>query len=86
MGALSGRGGRLLDDLLLLLCIGRRTESDRTADGIRSGGGRNLVGRRTESDRVADANGAKSLEITTNKDCKYETFLITLQTKTETLA
>ena len=34
MGALSGRGGRLLDDLLLLLCIGRRTESNRTADGI----------------------------------------------------
>ena len=40
MGALSGRGGRLLDDLLLLLCIGRRTESNRTANGIRSGGGR----------------------------------------------
>ena len=34
--------------------IGRRTESDRTADGIRSGGGRNLIGRRTESDRAAD--------------------------------
>ena len=29
--------------------IGRRTESDRTADGIRSDGGRNLIGRRTES-------------------------------------
>ena len=86
MGALSGRGDRLLDDLLLQLCIGRRTKSDRAANGIRSGGGRNLVGRRTESDRVADANGAKSREITTNKDCKYETFLITLQTKTETLA
>ena len=85
MGALSGRGGRLLDDLLLQLCIGRRTESNRTANGIRSGGGRNPIGRRTESDRVADTNGAKSREITTNKDCKYETFLITLQTKTETL-
>ena len=60
MGALSGRGGRLLDDLLLLLCIGRRTESDRVADAIRSGGGRNLIGRRTESDRAADANGVKS--------------------------
>ncbi len=34
MGALSGRGGRLLDDLLLQLCIGRRTESNRTANGI----------------------------------------------------
>ena len=34
--------------------IGRRTESDRTADGIRSGGGRNLIGRRTETDWVAD--------------------------------
>ena len=34
--------------------IGRRTESDRTADGIRSGGGRNPIGRRTESDRAAD--------------------------------
>ena len=34
---------------------GRRTESDRVADGIWSGGGRNLIGWRTESDRVADA-------------------------------
>ena len=34
--------------------IGRRTESDWTADGIRSDGGRNLIGRRTESDRAAD--------------------------------
>ena len=34
--------------------IGQRTESDRTADGIRSGGGRNLIGWRTGSDRVAD--------------------------------
>ena len=32
-----------------------RTESDRTADGIRLDGGRNPIGRRTESDRVADA-------------------------------
>ena len=37
--------------------IGRRTESDRTADGIQSDSGRNLIGRRTESDRTADANG-----------------------------
>ena len=35
--------------------IGQRTESDRTADGIRSGGERNLIGWRTEADRVADA-------------------------------
>ena len=34
--------------------IVRRTQSDRTADGIRSGGGRNLIGRRTETDWVAD--------------------------------
>ena len=34
--------------------IGRRTQSDWTADGIRSDGGRNLIGRRTESDRAAD--------------------------------
>ena len=53
MGALSGRGGRLLDDLLLLLCIGRRTESNRTANGIRSGGERNLIGRRTRAVRKA---------------------------------
>ena len=30
--------------------IGRRTESDRAADGIRSGGGRNPIGRRTLHD------------------------------------
>ena len=30
--------------------IGRRTESDWTADGIRSDGGRNPIGRRTEHD------------------------------------
>ena len=38
-----------------------RTESDRTANGIRLDGERNLIGRRTESDRTADANGEKSL-------------------------
>ena len=31
--------------------IGQRTESDRTANGIRSGGERNPIGRRTESGR-----------------------------------
>ena len=35
--------------------IGRRTESDRTADGIQSDGERNPIGRRPESDRAADA-------------------------------
>ena len=35
--------------------IGRRTESDWTADGIRSDGGRNPIGRRTESDGKRDA-------------------------------
>ena len=29
-------------------------DGGRAADGIRSGGGRNLIGRRTESDRAAD--------------------------------
>ena len=38
--------------------VGQRTESDRTADGIRSDGGRNPIGRRTESDRAA--NGIRS--------------------------
>ena len=36
--------------------IGRRTEPDRTADGIRSDGGRKPIGRRTETDRTADGN------------------------------
>ena len=35
--------------------IGQRTQSDRTADGNRSGGGRNLIGWRTETDWVAGA-------------------------------
>ena len=34
---------------------GRRTESNRTADAIRSGGERNPIGRRTQSDRTANA-------------------------------
>ena len=33
---------------------GRRTESDRTANGIQSDGERNPIGRRTQSDRTAD--------------------------------
>ena len=37
--------------------IGRRTETDRTADGIQSDCERNLIGRRTETDRTANANG-----------------------------
>ena len=35
----------------------RRTEFNRTANGIRSDGGRNPIGRRTETDWTADANG-----------------------------
>ena len=35
--------------------IGLRTQSDRAANGIRLGGGRNPIGWRTESDRVAGA-------------------------------
>ena len=38
-----------------------RTESDRTANGIRLDGERNPIGRRTQSDWTADANGEKSL-------------------------
>ena len=34
----------------------RRTESNRTANGIRSDGERKPIGRRTESDRMANAN------------------------------
>ena len=37
--------------------IGRRTESNRTADGNRLDGGRKLIGRRTETDWTANANG-----------------------------
>ena len=36
--------------------IGRRTESDWVANGIRLGGGRKPIGWRTESDWVADGN------------------------------
>ena len=35
--------------------IGQRTQSDRTADGIRSGGERKPIGWRTQSDWVAGA-------------------------------
>ena len=41
------------------LIIGRRTESDRTADGIQSDGGRNLIGRRTEHDDKTLQTGLK---------------------------
>ena len=41
--------------------IGRRTQSDRTANAIRSGSERNPIGRRTQSDRVANASGGKSI-------------------------
>ena len=37
--------------------IGRRTESDRTANGNRSDGGRKPIGRRTRTDWTANANG-----------------------------
>ena len=46
------------------ICIVTRTESNRTANAIRSDGGRNLIGRRTQSDRAADANGDKSITYT----------------------
>ena len=37
--------------------IGRRTETDRTANGIRLDSGRKPIGRRTRTDWTADANG-----------------------------
>ena len=40
--------------------IGHRTQSDRTANAIRSDGGRNPIGWRTQSDQVANASGGKS--------------------------
>ena len=44
--------------------IGRRTESDWAAYGIRLDGERNPIGWRTESDRVANASGGKTKETT----------------------
>ena len=44
--------------------IGRRTQSDRTPNAIRSDTGRNLIGHRTQSDRVANASGDKSIMYT----------------------
>ena len=44
--------------------IVHRTESDRVANGIQSGGERNLIGWRTESDWVANASGGKTKETT----------------------
>ena len=41
--------------------VGRRTESDRAADGIRSDGGRNPIGRRTESDDKSCGFGQQKL-------------------------
>ena len=38
--------------------IGRRTESDRAADGIRSDGGRNPIGRRTLPDAKRKKKGS----------------------------
>lgn len=44
--------------------IVHRTESDWTANGIQSGGVRNLIGWRTESDWTAYASGGKTKETT----------------------
>ena len=41
--------------------IGRRTQSDRTANAIRSDTERNPIGRRTQSDWAANASGDKSI-------------------------
>ena len=74
--------------------IGQRTESDRVANAIRSGGERNLIGWRTESDRTADgirsdggrkpigwrvpSRGCTCLKCT-NKAIKYPTKLSSTQ-------
>ena len=62
--------------------IGLRTQSDRTADGIRLGGGRKLIGWRTESDWVAGAfKGVHLSQVhqqsyqVSNKAIKYPTKL-----------
>ncbi len=52
------------------LIIGRRTESNRAANGIRSDGGRNLIGRRTESDRTANGIQSDGGRSTMTKRCK----------------
>ncbi len=52
------------------LIIGRRTESDRAANGIRSDGGRNPIGRRTESDWTADGIRLGGGRSTMTKRCK----------------
>ena len=52
------------------LIIGRRTESDRTANGIQSDGGRNPIGRRTESDWTADGIRLGGGRSTMTKRCK----------------
>ena len=44
--------------------VRNRTQSDRTADGIRSDGERKPIGRRTETDRTADgirSDGGRNL-------------------------
>ena len=41
--------------------IGRRTQSDRTPNAIRSDTERNLIWHRTQSDRAANASGGKSI-------------------------
>ena len=51
---IAAEAGVLLYYINLASYKGQRTESNRTADAIRSCGGRNLIGRRTESDRAAD--------------------------------
>ena len=55
--------------------IGRRTESNRTADGIRLDGGRNLIGRRTESDWTADAVRRSAQEKRAPITAYFELFL-----------
>ena len=55
--------------------IGRRTQSDRAADGNRSDGGRKPIGRRTETDRTADGARCK-------KPKKRQINLIILHNKT----
>ena len=49
--------------------IGRRTESDRTANAIRTDGGRNLIGRRSKHDDKTQRSEQK--KVAEARDLRY---------------
>ena len=61
--------------------IGRRTESDRTADGIRSDGERNPIGQRTESDRAANGNRSGGGRNLIGRRTEHDALSISLRVK-----